>query len=233
MKKVTFLLAVLLSSVSLLAQNLEKIVEKHLEATGADRLSNYKTLRVEGSMDMMGMNMKMVLLEKAPDKMKSVTSFSGTETTIVINGDKGYMINPMMGSNEPVELPVDQLDQQRNNSMLRSTLPQGLKDGKLELIGEEDVKGKAAYKIRSKMETGENTIFIDKETFYIVKVSMSVEQMGQEMNMDMMMVDYTDFDGVKMATKIETYMSGQLAGNVVYSKIEFDIPIEDSEFEVK
>jgi hypothetical protein len=64
-------------------------------------------------------------------------------------------------------------------------------------------------------------------------MKMSIMQMGESMDMELLMGDFTDFNGVIMAKKIETYMNGQHAGVVIYTKFEFDVPVPDSEFELK
>jgi len=37
----------------------------------------------------------------------------------VFDGEKGYMVNPMMGSSDPVELTGDQLTQVQNNNIYK------------------------------------------------------------------------------------------------------------------
>ena len=83
-------------------------------------------------MSQMGMSMDMTIIEKVPDKIKTVITFSEMEIVTVVNGDKGYMINPMMGSSEPVPLKAEQISQSAGSKMLGSSIRKQLDDGKLE-----------------------------------------------------------------------------------------------------
>ena len=80
-------------------------------------MSNVTTIKITGKMSAMGMEMPMEMLMKNPDKIKVIYSFNGQEMVSVFDGEKGYMINPMMGSSDPVELTGDQLKQVQNNNV--------------------------------------------------------------------------------------------------------------------
>lgn len=233
MKKLLFVLIVVITATSLSAQSLESIVNKHKDAVGAKTLMGFKTIAIEAQMEQMGMIMELKMYEKAPDKIKVLTSVNGMEMIQVVNGDRGYMVNPMMGSTDPVPLPAEQLAQMKNNGMLKNTLGEQLKAGKLELVGEEDIDGSPAYKIKSLSEAGEMIFFVDKKSYYVTSTNMSVNQGGIDMDIMMKMSNFEKIKGVTFARKIDTYMGGQMLGSLSYNTIEFDKAIDDSEFEIK
>lgn len=234
MKKILLLTAALISVAGITAQDLDTIIRKHLEAINASRMAGFSTLAIKGTLSQQGMQLTMEMYEKAPDKLKAVSTFNGMEIVQVINGDRGYMINPMMGSAEPVALTAEQVSSIRNNSMLRSSLDADYREGRVEMEGQQDIDGRPSYKIRAIAEDGtERYLYIDKETFYINQISMEVSQMGMEMMVDMKMDDYRSVEGVPMAHTINTYTNGQPGGSIIYTSIEVNKELDDSIFEIK
>ncbi len=233
MKKSLFVLSALLLTIYAGGQDLDNIVKKHLKAINAAKLSEFKSLMVKGSLSQQGMILDMLMYEKAPDKLKAVTTFNGMDIVQIVNGDKGIMINPMMGSTEPVNIPPDQIESIKSSSMLGSSIEKEYKAGNLETDGEGEVDGSPAYKIKVKSPVGDRTVYIDKKTYYITQISMSVSQMGTDYDVDMKMSNFETIDGVPLAKTIDTYMNGMAAGSLTYDSIQFNVSIDDSEFDIK
>ncbi|MDZ7738711.1 MAG: hypothetical protein U5K32_06525 [Bacteroidales bacterium] len=232
-KKLLVIIGLLFAVTASQAQDLEKIIERHIDAINAEKLTEFKSLTVKGSLMQQGMQLNLLMYEKSPDKIKIVTSLSDMEIVQVVNGDRGYTINPMTGSASPVPMTPAQISSMKDNSMLQSSLLNQYRAGEAEIIGEEEVNGKAAYKIKVPMAEADRYIFIDKESFYITRVRMTVEQMGMEMTVDMQMEDFEESSGVILARTINTYINGQPGGRVTYESIDFNTEIDDSEFIIK
>jgi hypothetical protein len=113
---VSFLFAVVLAN----AQSLEDIISKYTVANKLDKINNFKTIKITAKTSMMGMDMPMEMWMKNPNKIKSVTSFNGQEIVQVFDGEKGYMINPMAGSNTPVEMTSEQIKDALRNNMFQN-----------------------------------------------------------------------------------------------------------------
>ena len=215
------------------AQNLDNIIQRHLKAVNAEKRSQFKSLVIKGSINMQGMELGMEMYEKAPDKLKSVSTFNGAEIIQVINGDRGYMVNPLMGSPDPVPLNKNQIASVKINSMLNTNIEKYYTEKKMELEGEESVSGRPAFKIKIEAPEGTRYIFVDKETYYITQTRLMVNQMGNDITIDLRMSDFDSFDGIIVATTINTFMKGQPAGTAKYNTIEFNKDIDDSVFEIK
>lgn len=233
MKRLLILILGIAAIGSLSAQNLDNIIRKHLEAVNAEQRSRFKSLFIKGSINMQGMVLNMEMYEKVPDKLKSVSTYNGMEIVQVINGDRGYMINPLMGSPEAVPLSSDQIASVKINSMLNTNIKSYYSEGKMELAGEEPVSGSPAFRIKITAPEGTRYIFIDKESYYITQVRLTVNQMGNDINIDLRMSDFDTFDGVIVARTTHTFMNGQPAGTAKYETIEFNREIDDSVFEIK
>ena len=233
MKKLFFILTGLVFTVALSSQSIDEIVKKYSEAMKSDKLSSVTTIKITGKMSAMGMEFPIVMFMKNPNKIKAVYNINGQEMVTVFDGEKGYMINPMAGSSDPVEITGDQLDQVQKSSLFKNSLANYFKEGKLTLEGDENVNNKPAFKIKATIGTSPVYMFIDKESYLLVKTSATVEQMGQSMNVDSYPSDYSDVDGVVIPKKTTSMANGMEVGVMSFDKVEVNIPMEDSVFKIK
>ena len=233
MKKIVFLLTGLIAVAVINAQSLDEIVKNYSVAMKTDKLASVTSIKITGKMSPMGMEMPMVIFMKNPNKIKVIYSFNGQDMVTVFDGEKGYMINPMMGSSDPVELTGDQLAQVQKNNAFKNELINYFKNGQLTLEGEENVNNKPAFKLKVNVGNSPIFMFLDKGSFMLVKTSATVEQMGTSMNVDSYITDYVDIEGVVMPKKTTSMANGMEAAVITFDKIEVNIPMEDSVFKVK
>jgi hypothetical protein len=233
MKKLFTFIAALVAVSVLNAQSLDEIVKKYNTVNRQDILDKVNTIKVTGKVSAMGMELPLSMYMKKPNKIKMVYSFQGQEMIQVFDGEKGYMVNPMMGSTDPVELTGDQLTQLQDNNSFNNQVAEYFKAGKLTLEGEEAVNGKPAFKMKAIVGTMPVYLFVDKESYMMVKTKATVEQMGTSVEMDSYMTDYTDVKGVIMPKKVTQMANGMEAAVVTFETIEVDVPIEDSVFKIK
>ena len=233
MKKLLLLITGLLVVAVINCQSLDQIIKKHSEAIHQDKLAKISNIKITGKMTAMGMEMPMVMLMKNPNKIKVTYSFSGQEMVSVFDGEKGYMINPMMGSTTPVELTGEQLKQVQNNNIFQNQVVNYFKNSQLSLVGEENVKDKPAFKLKVKLRSSPIYLFLDKGSYLLVKMTTSVEQMGNTMNVETYMSDYVTINDVVMPKKTTAMANGMEAAVIYFDKIEVNIPMDDSIFKLK
>jgi hypothetical protein len=211
------------------AQTLDEIVKKYTEANKLDNVANLKTIKITANISVMGMEMPMIIWMKNPNKIKSVTTFNGQDMVQVFDGTKGYAVNPMTGSTDPVEMTPDQIKQTLRISRFQNYMADYLKNGQLVLVGEENVNDKPAYKVKATVEGGtEIDMFIDKASYFLVKTSTT----ASGMTMDSFPTDYTETSGVMVPMKTSTSAQG-MDMLITFTKVEVDTPMEDSIFVIK
>jgi hypothetical protein len=233
MKKLFLMLTCLLAVAVVGAQSLEEIVKKYSQANMLDKVGSLKTIKITGSMDMMGQAIPVEIWMKNPDKIKSVTSVNGQEIIQAFDGVKGYSVNPMMGSSEPVEMSADDAKQIQRNNMFQNYMVNYLKNGQLTLEGEESVNGTPAHKVKATLEGGMTlNMFIDKTSNLLVKTSATVNSQGMEVVVDSYPSDYKEVSGLFLPMKTKTSLQG-MEFVQTYSKVEVNIPMEDSIFKLK
>jgi len=234
MKKSLLVLSMLTLVTIANAQSLEEIVKKNFLAQGYDKLQDATSIYIEGKTVQMGTELPMIMQMKKGGKVKVTMTFNGMDIVTAFDGQKGWMINPMTGSDTPVEIPAEQLGEIKKNDIYRSQLQEFMSSGKLQLSGEEDVDGKPAYKMMATQETGSPIYFyVDKGSFLLVKTSVTVNAMGQEMTVDSYVKEYTEIGGFKFQKYSTTFLNGQESGSVTFDKIELNKDIDDSIFELK
>jgi len=231
MKKLIFVMAGLLIMSVISAQSLDEIVKKYTEANKLDHATSLKTIKITANVSAMGMEMPMVLWMKNPNKIKSVTSVSGQNMIQVFDGQKGYVVNPMAG--DPVEMTPDQVKQTLRSNMFQNYMATYLKNGQLTLVGEDKVNEKPAYKIKATVEGGSVIdLYIDKSSYFLVRTSSTTSQGGMTVTMDSYPSNYTETGGIMFPMKTTTSAQGM---DIVinFTKIEVDLPMEDSIFTAK
>jgi outer membrane lipoprotein-sorting protein len=158
---------------------------------------------------------------------------NGQDMVQAFDGEKGYTISPMTGSTAPVEMTAEQLKNATMSNMFNNYMAQYLKEGKLTLEGEGNVNGKPAFKIKASLDGGNSaTMFIDKSTYLILKTVTDVSQGGMTMAMESFPSDYKETNGILLPMKTTMSASG-MEIVTTFTKVEVDVPIEDSVFKIK
>lgn len=234
MKKSIILLVSLLVASVCSAQTLDEIVNKYYAANGSENLEKATTLSMEGRVSQMGTEMPISIMVKKPGMVKMIITYSGMEIITAYDGEKGFMVNPLAGMTEPMEIPAEQLGGIQEYNMFRDQLLEAFKDGRLKLEGEEAVEGKPAFKLTITDEAGKvSTVFVDKESFLTVKTVASVEQMGQVMEVESYIKEYMEVGGIKFGKVVTQMVNGMELGGMTIDKIELDKELDDSIFKIK
>ena len=227
MKKLIIIMAGLIIMSAISAQSVEEIVKKYTVANKMDKVANLKTIKITANMSVMGMEMPMVMWMKNPNKIKTVTTINGQNMTQVFDGEKGFVISPMTGA-DPVKMTPEQVDQVLRSSMFQNYMAKYLKDGQLTLAGEENVNGKPAYKIKAALDGGMVVdLFIDKSSYFLVKTSTTTAGT----TVDSYPSNYTETSGFMIPMKTTTSAQG-MDILINFTKVEVDIPIDDSVFKI-
>ncbi len=205
--KRTLLLAalVLFAFVSTQAQTLDEVLEKHYKATGQEKVESVKTISVKAKMSMMGMDMPMTIQMKKPDKFRTENEVMGQKVIAGFDGEKGWMKNPMAGSGI-TDLGGAELKKAMNEAnILESSLFNYTKKGySAELIGKVSSDGEPAYRVKLTKDDGSvEDYYINADNYLVSKVKAKVKSMGQTVDVETKVLEYKDFNGIKVGVKME------------------------------
>jgi hypothetical protein len=217
------------------AQTADEIISKYVEAIGGkNNLSKINSMYMENSLEVMG---------NASPSQTVILNGKGSKTVSEIMGQKmvqcytekgGWMINPMAGSNEPVDMPADQYNAGKSQMYITDILfDYATKGYKVEYLGTENVGSINTYKL--KVLSPDNITlhyFIDPATNYVIKMNMTTNMMGQEMTISNTLSDYRKTaDGMVLPFKNEVDYGGQFSMVLNVKKVEFNKPVDPVIFE--
>ena len=233
MKKLFLVIIYSISVVIIDAQSLEEIVGKYTIANKLDKITDIKTLKITAIISMKGKEMPEVIWMKSPNKIKTVTNMKKSNIILVYDGEKGYMINPIMNSSEPLEMTSEQIIEIQRGNFLQNSLKNYLDNGQLTLVGEDNVNGKPVYKIKAVIERGiDLNMFIDKDSYLIIKKTAVTYKGGIPSAINFYPSDYTEFDGLLLPLKTVQTSFG-MESVITITNVEVDVPIDDNEFKIK
>lgn len=233
MKKstVTFFLILIATFVNVAsAQSLNDILEKHFKAVGQEKIVAAQSYFIKAKISQMGMELPMEMKMKRPNKFRLEIEMQGQKMIQAYDGEKGWMIAPWL-SPDPQDLSGDQLKQAMDQAYLEGELYNFKEKGHTaDFIGKVNLEGKEAYKI--KLTTNDGSVkdyFIDVETYLIVMIKAKLSAMGQEIEVEQKMSEYKNFNGVNMATKIESNTPMGVMG-VVIEELKCNQEFDDAIF---
>jgi len=229
MKKIVLSMAVaFMTTAASMAQTADEILAKSIEARGgAEKMNSLKSMRMECTTSVMGMELPTKIQIVNKRGVRSDVEVMGQKITQTIDGDKGWMINPMQGGSDPVELPADQVKASASQMDLSGVTNYKNAGTTAELLGKEMVDGTETFKVKTTSKDGLIiTHFIDTKTYYIVKSIIKV----QETEVETKMSNYKVVDGIAFAHTTE--MSNPQAGSIIttITKLEVNPTIDEAVF---
>lgn len=225
-------------TVTALAQDVDKIIENHIKATGGrEKIQAVKSLKVTGTMSLpaMGVEGEFTRRAKRPNLMRMDFAIQGQEMVQAYDGKTAWHIFPFMGNPDPQLMPEDQAKDIIEGADFDGALYDYKKKGhKIELIGKEDLEGTEAYKLKVDLKNGDTFYsYLDAEYFLELKrITKRKDSSGNEMEIQTEMSDYKPVQGVMMAhaMKILNPMQGTI--EIKITDAEPNVAIEDSIFKM-
>ena len=218
------------------AQSIEEIVNKHLDAIGGkQKLATITSVKMENEMEVMGNSATTTITILNGKGYKTESEIMGSKMVQVINDKGGWMINPMGGSSDPVDLPEAAAKQASGQLFIVPLLDYTARGVKLTLEGKETVGGGEAFKVKVTNKDGADVImYIDATTYYLTRLVQTADVMGQTVTNT---ITYSDFkkteSGWVVAYTTDIDMGGMFQLKNKLSKIEVNPTIDPAIFEKK
>ncbi len=183
--KIWLLAAAVTLTTTTFAQTATEVVDKHIAAVGgADNINALKSVEYDQAISIMGMDLTgktTVVVNKAA---RTQVEVMGSDIITVIDGDKGWTINPMQGGTTPQELSTEQLNMQKNTTEVTGLQLAYAKmaNAPMELVGKEKMDGKDVFNIKVTRPEAVANYYLDADTYQLVsaKASMTIQGQTQE-----------------------------------------------------
>lgn len=217
----------------------EEIVANNLEAKGGeDAWKALETGKMTGTMRMGGgaagaMEMPFTVEFKKPHRIRLEFVMQGMTAVQAFDGEVGWAILPFLGKTEAEEMAEDQVKQLKNQADFEGTLVDYKEKGHtVELVGQEEVDGTPAYKLKVTRDDGDvDFLYLDEEYFVEFKMEATREVQGNEVTVSTVLGDYKEVDGLLFAHSMEMAFGGGEAQQVItIEKIELGIDIPEERF---
>jgi outer membrane lipoprotein-sorting protein len=233
--KSSLILLMSAASLHVAAQTADDIINKHIAALGGkDAISKVKSMVIESDVNVMGQSFPSVTTMVTSKGYKNVTTVNGVEIIQCFTPDGGWSINPMMGATTPSPVSEDEKKLGSSRYDLGGPLYNYKEKGStVELAGSDTVNGVKAIKLKVKDKNGfEIMMYLDPNTYYVLKEETKGTVNGQEMSAVTTFSDYKKTDiGYVMPYTTNTSTQG-FDVTITHNKVEFNKDVDPKIFDM-
>jgi len=231
------LVALAVLAPSVLAQNVDEIIAKYVQARGgAEKLKGVQTIRTTATMTMgPGMELAGTVIQKRPKLARMEFSLQGMTAVQAYDGKDAWQIMPFMGKKDPELMSADEAKETEEMADVDGPLVDYKSKGhQAELLGKEKIEGTDAYKIKLTLKNGDvETIYIDADSFLQIKEVDKRTVRGSEQETESSIGDYKEVNGILFPFAVENAVKGtDQKQKITISKIELNVPVDDSMFKM-
>ena len=178
------------------------------------------------------MDLKVVLYQVYPDKMRQNIVTPQGEISIVFDGEAAFAMSPTGTQPLPPEMVTS-----LKNAIFRDTVPLLVhlteNDVPIQYAGTGEVDGKPTSVLLVKQPSGEMVkVFISEDTHYVVKLAFRETEQGVTMDIETMFSDFRDVEGVKFAFHVVQNINGEPYTESRINSVKLNAELDDSLFEV-
>jgi hypothetical protein len=229
-KKLSLFVILALAGAVLSAQTAENVISKYLDAIGGKKtIAKVKTMVIEGTMEMQGMEGAMKTTTLSGKGLKVEIDMMGSMVVNVITDQGGWAINPFMGGTTPEDMTEDQYNAAKYQIDVAGPFITYPENGfKAELLGEVAIGDARAVKV--KLTSPEDIVsvhFFDTDSGYLIR-SIEDGDMGEN---ETTFSDFRKVEGFVIPYGMEvSFAGGQAYVYFTVDKVEVNTPVDESIF---
>jgi len=177
---------------------LDQILANYYKAIGGlEKWQNLDTMIMKGIMNSQGTVMPITAYHERPNKCRVEYILKETMMAQIFSGVFAWQINPLSGNSEPAPMTSGKSNYLKDTCDIESSLIGYKKKGhKVSLLGEEEIKGKKAYKISVKYRTGNlETHYLSAATYLPIKTEGIYNMDGVEIRTTTNYFDFKNTNG--------------------------------------
>jgi len=217
-----------------LAQTVDELIAKNLEAQGGlGKRKAVQSVRMSGKVTMgPGMEFPVTVELKRPNNVRVEFTVQGSLGIEAYDGKTGWGISPM-GSKQPEPMPAEAVKEIEEQADLDGPLVDyKAKGNQVELSGKEKVEGSDAYKLKVTLKNGGvRYVYLDGDAYLLVKEESRRTVRGTEVELERTFGEYKEAGGILWPHSIQIGAKDHPEKqNMTFDKIEVNVPIDDARF---
>ena len=217
------------------AQTVDEIIAKNLEAKGgAEKWKSVGSEKMTGTIKLQGMDLPLTVYAKRPNFNRQEITLQDQRLVQAFDGTTAWLINPMMGTDVPQELPKPAAEAMRHSADFDGALiDYKAKGHAIELVGKEKLADTEVYHLKVTMKGGdvEQHYYLDAKSGIELKTSSEVDTgTGQKQALETEMSDYRQVDGIMIPHTVKQLMNGKPVVQMTIDKVELNAPVDDAIF---
>lgn len=212
---------------------LDSVLNNYFKATGQEKLAGVQTIRANGKIIQMGLEIPLVYYQVRPNMIRTEGTYMGKTFIAAYDGTEGWTINPFSGNAEPQPMAPEELKQKKLDADIDPMLWNYKQKGYIVTYeGIDSVRHSACHKIKVIMPDSDvYNLFIDATTFMLVRTNTKTTIQGIEVESDTYQSDFLQVDSISFPGKIETAYAGEIALSLEFSSFELNVPIDTTIFQ--
>ena len=222
MRKFLLLIVLVFATNNLFAETGKDLLDACEKAMGHNRFAEFKTCKIEASINQMGIKAELVIYKKG-NNIRLEQSAMGQEMVYVVTENAFFMLKPSFQ-----ELPMEQAESITGQiSVIIPNVAEFKKEVQPEniaLAGLADFNGKSAKKVKLSNADGDSFLFLDPVTNWLTGVSIP------DAGLDLTFESMKRVRGFVYPSVIKMTQSGQSIGEITVNSFEVDIELADSLF---
>ena len=213
-------------------QTVDELIARNLESKGGlARMRAIQTMKQTRRMSLQGMESPVVVYAKRPNLVRQEIAAGGRTVVMAYDGVTPWVVNPLAGSPEPVQVTGPMADTIRQDSDFDGPLVDYREKGlTIELVGGVEALGTARV-YHLKVTTRKGLIqhyYLDEKTALEVKLVTETDTSTIEQEL----ADYREVEGIKIPFVIRTFANGVKQGEIRLEKVEFNVKLDDAMFKM-
>jgi hypothetical protein len=231
---ILLLVFVLLSPLSVLAQTVDEIIAKNIQAHGGmEKLKAVQSIRVSGKFNQGSFRAAFLQENKRPDKVREEFVVQGLAQIQAYDGKTGWQISPFGGRKDPELMSQDDVKSLQIDADIDGPMVNYQEKGhKAELVGHDSVEGTDCYKVKLTLKNGDlRYYFLDADSFLEIKMENQSNIRGAVVFTENFYGDYEQVNGLYFPFAFESGQKGsQERAKFTVDKVELNVPLDDSLF---
>jgi len=231
---ILILILPLLFSVAAFAQTVDDLINKNIKAHGGlDKMKAINSMRVTGKIQAQaGIEIPLTVTKKRPDLMRVDVTVQGKNLAQAYDGKIGWQ-TPFMGTDVQKMTEDDLKDMEEQADFDGPLVDYKAKGNAVELVGKEDMEGTDTYKLKLTLKNGNvRYIYLDAENYLELKSSGKTKHEGTEYDGETLFSNFQTVDGFVIPFSIEGKINGQTTQQITITKVETNVPVDDSIFKM-